>query len=112
MWAFESKKPGRSSASSPKTIPMRNTWFSSLELWPNFVYPTCPGRSHVAVVVTISVARRDRGPPRGRGLGPNRSRIVDVSGGGRSGRLARADQSGGGSQGGIGIRFDVQGALS
>jgi len=66
----------------------------------------------VAVVVTISVARRDRGPPRGRGLGPNRSRIVDVSGGGRSGRLARADQSGGGSQGGIGIRFDVQGALS
>jgi len=64
------------------------------------------------VVVIITVAWRDRGPPRGRGVGPNRSGIVDVSGGGGSGRLARADLSGGGSHGGIGIRFGVQRALS
>jgi len=61
----------------------------------------------VAVVVTITVARRDRGPPRGRGVGPNWSGIEDVFWGGGPGRLARADLSGGGSQGGIGIRFGV-----
>jgi len=66
----------------------------------------------VAVVVTITVARRDRGPPRGRAVGPNWSGIVDVSWGGGSGRLARADLSGGGSEAGISIRFLVQGALS
>jgi len=53
----------------------------------------------VAVVVTITVARQDRGPPRGRAVGPNWSGIVDVFWGDGSGRLARADLSGGGSQG-------------
>jgi len=33
--------------------------------------PHGPGRSHVAVVVTITVERRDRGPPRGRAVGQN-----------------------------------------
>jgi len=53
----------------------------------------------VAVLVTITVARRDRGSPRGRAVWPNWSGIVDVSWGGGSGRLARADLSGGESQG-------------
>jgi len=37
------------------------------------------GWEHVAVVVTITVARWDGGPPRGRGVEPNRSGGVDVS---------------------------------
>jgi len=37
VWTYESKKPGRSSTSSPKTVPTRDTWFSSSESWPVFV---------------------------------------------------------------------------
>jgi len=77
-----------------------------------FVYDTCPGRSHVAVVVTRTVARRDRDPSRGRAVRPNWSGIVDVSWVGGSGRLARADLSAGGPQGGTGIRVGVQWAHS
>jgi len=71
VWAYESKKPSRSSTSSPRTMSMRDTWVSSSKSWSIFVYHTCPGRSHVAVVVTITVERRDRGPPRGRAVGKN-----------------------------------------
>jgi len=63
---------------------------------------TCCSEGHVAVVVTITVARRDGGPPRGRGVGPNKLGTVDVFGGGRfvtagpcgfvRGRIARSDR--------------------
>jgi len=54
-----------------RRFPCGTRGFSSSESCRIFVYHTCPGRSHVAVVVTITVARRDRGPPCGRAVGPN-----------------------------------------
>jgi len=64
VWSYESKRPGRSSTFPPKTIPMRDTWFSSFESWPIFGYNTCPGRSHAAVVATVYTAWQDGGLPR------------------------------------------------
>jgi len=69
VWAYESKKPGLSSTSLPKTIPMRDTCVSISKSWPNFGYDTCPGRGHVAVVATVSTAWRDGGPSRDPGAG-------------------------------------------
>jgi len=56
VWAYESKKPGRLSSSSPKTIPMRDLWFSNFESWPILGFDTCSGRGHVAVVATVPTA--------------------------------------------------------
>ena len=58
VWAYEFKKPGRSSTSSVKAIPTWDTWFSSFESWHLFGFDTCPGRNHVAGVATVPTARR------------------------------------------------------
>jgi len=58
VWAYEFKKPGRSSTSAPKATPTLDTLFSRFESWQLFGLNTCPGRNHVAVVATVPTARR------------------------------------------------------
>jgi len=70
VWAYESKKPGRSSTSSLQSISMWDTRVFKFRFVANFRCPPVSRSEPRGREVTITVARRDRGPPRGRAVGP------------------------------------------
>jgi len=65
--------------SSPKGIPARGHVASKFRVVANLQPGHVSGWQYVAVVVIITVARRDGGPLRGCVVWPNCSGVVDVS---------------------------------
>jgi len=70
------------SISSPKKVPLGTRDYQVSNRGGLSANNTGFGAGHVAVVATITAARRDGSPPHGPVVGPSQSGIVDMSRGG------------------------------
>jgi len=103
MWAYESRKRGRTLTSSPEGIPARGHVAPKFRVVANLQSGHVCRRGHVAVVTTITAGPRDGCPPRGSRQGQvNRIVWAHPGGGGRR-RLTSMNRYNCGPRGGMEI---------